>query len=181
MLAALIVPLLQLLCVILLEIGHEGKTDISVLILNFLKNPILLASAAGFALQALPKMPVQVQDALHDISQCATPLSFIVLGGMFSIDAIKKNINNLIYGITGKLIVVPAIMLPIAYQFGFRGPELIALVSLFTAPVAINVFNFAKAMNADVELAGQFVVLSSLFSIATVFFWIFFLNQFNMI
>ena len=182
MLAAIIIPLMHLLCIIVLEMGHPGKTHFSSLLLSFVKNPILLASVAGFTLQYLPfRLPDIILEAVHDVSRCASPLSFIVLGGMFRLDALKKNFRNLMFGLIGKLVVVPAIMIPLAIFAGFSGPDLVALISLYIAPVAINLLNFAKAMNADVELAGQYIVLSSIISIFTIFCWIFIINLFNII
>ena len=173
MIAAVVVPLMNFICIAVLEIGKSGKASLARQIPAFIKNPILLAVAAGFLAQALPfGLPAQITQALRDVSRCVSPLSLIILGGMFRLNAVGANMKNLIYGIAGKLIVAPAILIPPAYLLGFRGPELIALACLFIAPVAINLFNFAKSMDADVELAGQFVVLSSLLSVATIFCWI---------
>jgi predicted permease len=182
MLAAIIVPVMNFLCIVVLGASGSGELKIKNQAANLVKNPMLIAVAAGFTLQSLPfRLPPQLQEAIRDISRCAAPLSLVILGGIFKVSAIKKNIGGLVFGLTGKLVAAPAIMLPLAVLCGFRGPSLIALISLYIAPVAINVFNFAKSMDADVELAGQYVVLSSLLSVGTIFFWIFLLSALRLI
>ena len=48
---------------------------------------------------------------------------------------------------------------------------------MFAAPGAVSSFTMAEQMGADGDLAGQIVVFTSLFSIITMFFWIFINKQ----
>ena len=90
-------------------------------------------------------------------------------------------LREIIIGVAGKLIIVPAIFLPIAIAMGFRDAELVALLALFGSPTAVSSFTMAQQMGGDSELAGHLVVLGSLFSIITMFFWIFALKQLGFI
>ena len=67
--------------------------------------------------------------------------------------------------------------LPIAVALGFRGIELGTLITMLAAPGAVSSFTMAEQMGADGDLAGQIVVFTSLFSIITMFFWIFINKQ----
>lgn len=55
-----------------------------------------------------------------------------------------------------------------AYFAGFRGAHLGALFVVFGTPAAVNSYIMAKNMNNDAKLAGQIIVLSTLFSAFTV-------------
>lgn len=59
---------------------------------------------------------------------------------------------------------------------GFRGPALVGLACVFMAPSATSSFNLASAMDSDADLAAQLVVFTSLFSLGTVFCWVFVLS-----
>lgn len=174
MLSALVIPLMNLLCIIILEINRAGDIHPGKMLLSLLKNPCLLSVLTGFLLQLLPiKLPILLQSTLRDISHCFSPLSIITLGGLFKISSVKQNAKNLTIALFLRLIAVPAIMLPIALGLGFRGPEFAALISLFIAPAAISTFSMSSAMGGDSDLSGQIVFFSSIFSVLTMFIWIY--------
>jgi predicted permease len=174
MLSALVIPLMNILCILILEIGRAENIRPIKLILGFFKNPYLLSAVLGFAMQMLPfRLPEILQNTLRDVSNCFTPLSVITLGGLFKIHSVKQNIKNLVIVIFFRLILIPAIMLPIVIALGFRGPEFAALMSMFIAPVAISLFSMSAAMGGDSELSGQIILFSSVISIFTIFVWIY--------
>ena len=82
-------------------------------------------------------------------------------------------------GVIFRLIVVPAILILLTIQLGFRGAEFIALMSIFIAPCATSSFNLATEMDSDADLAAQLVVFTSLCSLLTIFLWIFVLSNFG--
>ena len=63
-------------------------------------------------------------------------------------------------------------VLPIAMFLGFRGVEVITLVSIFATPCAVASFTMAQELGSNAELAGNAVVVSSALSCFTLFFWI---------
>ena len=72
-------------------------------------------------------------------------------------------------------------MLAIAYQFGLRELELFLLLAIYGTPVAAASYPMAQNMGGDGELAGQFVVISTVVSVVTLFVWIFFLKSMGLI
>lgn len=65
-------------------------------------------------------------------------------------------------------------MLPITIWMGFRGVELVGLMGMFVAPTAVGLLQpLAHAMDADYDLAGHLVVFGTMFSVVTIFFWVF--------
>ena len=72
-------------------------------------------------------------------------------------------------------------MVPIAVLLGFRDANLLSLMIVFASPTAVNSYTMAAAYGHDPELAGQLVVMTSIFSMLSVFGWIFILQTMGFI
>lgn len=170
LLAAITIPLFNILAVGILEYYRGGRMDVARLLKGIAKNPLILGTLAGLLFVGLGwQLPSAVEPVIADLSQVATPLALLVLGGSFTFRSVGKSIKPLTVGLIGRLIVVPLLALSCAVALGFRGVELVALMALFASPSAVSSFTMAKQMEADYELAGQLVVLSSAFSVITIF------------
>lgn len=181
-LIATVVPLFNMLAVICLEIFRGGKPDIKNTLKGIITNPLIIASIIGVCFLLLGvKLPTAIEKSVSDISKIATPLSLILLGGSFAFTDVKTHLKQTILGVTGRLIIVPLILMPISILLGFRNVELLALLLIFASPTAISSFTMAQKMDGDSDLAAQIVVFTSAFCILTVFLWIFILKQFNFI
>ncbi|MDR2134938.1 MAG: hypothetical protein LBP27_07525, partial [Treponema sp.] len=64
---------------------------------------------------------------------------------------------------------VPAILVPLLVFAGFRGPELGALMVVFSAPCAVNNLIMARNYRINPAFAAQTVYLSTVFSLFTMF------------
>lgn len=181
-LIATIVPLFNMLAVISLEIFRCGKLDIKNTLKGIITNPLIIASVIGICFLILEiKLPIAIEKSVSDISKIATPLSLILLGGSFAFTDVKTHLRQTIIGVTGRLVIVPLILMPISIWLGFRGVELLALMLIFASPTAISSFTMAQKMDGDSDLAAQIVVFTSASCILTVFLWIFTLKQFSFI
>ena len=67
--------------------------------------------------------------------------------------------------------MVPGVMLTVAALMGFRGIEFVTLMALFGSSAAGNSFTMAQQMGGDADLAGDIVVMTSLFCSLTMFLW----------
>jgi len=181
-LIAAVVPLFNMLAVISLEIFRCGKLDIKNTLKGIITNPLIIASVIGICFLVLEiKLPIAIEKAVSDISKIATPLSLILLGGSFAFTDVKTHLRQTIIGVTGRLVIVPLILMPISIWVGFRDVELLALMLIFASPTAISSFTMAQKMDGDSDLAAQIVVFTSASCILTVFLWIFTLKQFSFI
>lgn len=178
LLIATMIPLLNTLSVICLEIFRGGNINIVKILKGVAANPVIRASLIGiFLIVTKIRMPYLLEKAVLDLSRAATPLSLIMLGATFRFEAVKENIRRLLLALSCKLIIFPAVTLPIAIALGFRGIDILGLLILFGAPVAVASYSMAIQMDGDNELAAEVVVFSSLFSILTLFVWIFLLKN----
>ena len=180
--AAIVVPLYNVLAVITLEYFTNSKNGLRPVILGIIKNPLIIGAVAAllFKLSGLT-LPAPLYTGLSDMAGMATPLALVVLGGTFHFDALRRNAGALAIGTLGKIVVPPLIMVPIAAALGFRDANLLSLVIVFASPAAVNSYTMAAAYGHDPELAGQLVVVTSVLSMVSVFGWIFLLRMLGLI
>ena len=169
--------------VVILEMfNSEGKTNVKTVLLNVLKNPLLQGAAVGLVFFfAGIKLPSCIIKPISEFANMTSPLALFVLGGTLHFNAISKNMKYLAPALTIKLVVLPAIALSIAYMLGLRGVELFIMIALYGTPVAAASYPMAQNMGGDGELAGEFVVISTVVSTVTLFLWIFFMKSVGLI
>lgn len=152
-------------------------------------NPLIIGVAIGFIFIGIRELiPIKNGELLFsmennipflyktitNVSNIASPLALIVLGGQFRFSAIKGLGKYITFGVLIRIVLVPATVLTIAAILNiFSKPEMGALIALFATPVAVSSATMAIEMNGDGELAGQLVVWTTLFSSITLFIFIF--------
>ena len=177
LLAAFIVPLFNILAVIVLEYYRGGKVNYKKVIINIIKNPLIIASVIAFILLMFRvQIPEILITPLSSLSKVATPLAFIVLGGTFQFRRIHANLKYLSVVVLGKLLLFPLAVFATAIALGFRGVALVALIGVTASPTAVSSFTMAVEMDADGELAGQIVIFTSIISIITIFLLVYLLK-----
>lgn len=174
MLIAFIVPLYNFLCVVILEWFSREKINVKRVILEILKNHMIIASLIAIFMSLLNiRLPFALEKTVSDISKITTPFAIIILGGGFHIEDVHKNLRNLIIVCVGKLALIPSVVMLVAVLLGFRGVELGALFSMIASPVAVSSYAMAAQCNANDELAGQIVVSTTVLSSVTIFAFIY--------
>jgi len=176
------VPLVNILAVIVLE-GYRGNNiSIFSLLLSVIKNPLVDAALLGFIFYLFKiEIPQLILSPISSLSKTATPLAFIILGGTIEFESVKKNIKLIIFGSIGKLIVSPLIIILISIALGLRGMYLGCIIASMASPVAVSSFTMAKEMEGDADLAAQIVIISTVLSLISIFFWLFILKSFSLI
>ena len=113
---------------------------------------------------------VPVYKTLSNLSSVATPLALLVLGAQFDFAAIPHLKRHIIFGVAARNLIAPVLGIGIAYLIGaFNGAHFATFVAVFCTPVAVSSVPMAQEMDADVSLAGQLVVWSTLFSALSIF------------
>lgn len=177
-LLGLTVPVFNVLAVISLETFRGGKPDVKQMLRGIVTNPLIIASVVGIVFYFLNiKLPYGVEKSVVDLGKVATPLSLVALGGSFTIGKVKGYVKQLLIGVLGRLVVVPAVMISLGILIGLRNELLIPVMIMFGAPTAVSSFPMAQQMGGDGELAAELVVFSSGLAILTIFLWTFLLKQ----
>lgn len=176
-LIAVIIPVYNVLAVFLFETYRHEHIDIKKIFKGILTNPLILASALGLLSVAVKvRFGTVVEDTLKSISQMATPLSLILLGGTISLEGFRKYWRYAMICAAGRLVIVPMIILTIAVCLGYRGSGLVALMVMSGSPTAVSSFPMAAQMGGNSELAGQIVAVTTVFSTITIFMWTYVLS-----
>ncbi len=182
LLIAIIVPLFNILAVVCLERFRNGKLNFIKLLKGVVTNPLIIGCTVGvlFLLMGI-KLPGVIETAVNDISSIASPLAMVVLGAGFTFRRIKGCIKEILITVCAKLIIVPLLIIVIAYFSGFRGEALASILVIFATPIAVSSYPMAKQMGGNEELSAQVVVISSAFCTLTLFIFIFALSSLGLL
>ena len=207
-LSAFSIPTFNILAVIALTVflpeENGKKTDVKSILGKIATNPLIWGVVLGLAAlgirSVLPVtgdgMPVFslkedlpfLFNAVNNIAKICGPLSLLILGGIFDFGAIRGMKKPIILGTVSRIFIVPLLSLGVAILlsahtgfFNFDKTVYPALLALFGAPVAVSSAAMAQEMDNDGTLAGQLVVWTSVFSIATLFLFIFVLRNMGLL
>ncbi len=179
---AVAVPIRNVLGVVTLELYGKDKSNVKKMLVNIIKNPLIIGCVLGLAAMSIDfEMPYVISKPLGDISKVGSPLALITLGAFFEFSQIKKNIKPLLVGLLGRMIITPVIFMVIAILFGFRDIELVTILMVVGVPVGTATFVMSHQMGGDSELAAQLIVLGTCVSAVTIFLWIFVLKNLALI
>lgn len=182
-LSAILVPMYNFLAVVVLSIfGEKRENDWKKIILDIIKNPLIISSVLGIIFSLLGiRLPTAVDTTVQDLAKLSTPIAFMILGGDLDFSKVKRNLKTAFVVLTIKLVILPLIMIPMVVMMGYRDADLLSGVLAYQTPVAVSSYIMAQQAGADGQLAGQLVVFSSVLSIFTLFVTIFILRTMGLL
>lgn len=180
--AAIVVPLLNVMSVIVLEVFRGGKPELKKIIKGIITNPLIIASAIGIlTLVSGVKLNKIIAASIGDISKIATPLALVLLGASINLGKVKGNLKQLIIALSGKLVIIPLVGISVAALLGMRGGDIALLIAALSSPTAVSSYPMALQMDSDGELAAQIVAFGTTLCIITVFLWVFAAKQIGLL
>lgn len=182
-LSAILVPMYNFLAVVVLSIfGEKRENDWKKIILDIIKNPLIISSVLGIIFSLLGiRLPTAVDTTVQDLAKLSTPIAFMILGGDLDFSKVKGNLKTAFVVLTIKLVILPLIMIPMVVMMGYRDADLLSGVLAYQTPVVVSSYIMAQQAGADGQLAGQLVVFSSVLSIFTLFVTIFILRTMGLL
>lgn len=181
------VPLYNIAAVIILSLTspEQGGLSKETLLRSAKKvatNPIIIGILAGALASLLPfSFPPILQKTLSNVACLATPLALIGLGAGFEGRKAIALLRPTIVCTLTKLMLQPAVFLPLAVYLGFRDEKLIALLVMLGAPTTVSCYIMAKNMGHKGVLTSSVVVASTFFSSVSMTFWIWLLRMAGLI
>ena len=175
------VPLYNIFAVIILTLESpalDAKSGMGEKIKKSLKgivtNPILLGIAAGFvwSLLRLP-MPTMANKTLSSLAGMTSPLALLAIGAGFKGREALGYLKPTAVATVTKLVILPAIFLPMAVHFGFTDQKLMALLVMLGSVTTPAGYVMAKQMGHEGTLTGSVCVTTTVFSALTLTFWVF--------
>jgi predicted permease len=170
------VPLYNLMAVTLYTIYGDyeegerlrGKAFVKKVVKGIVTNPIIIGIVCGLPFALLNvQFPTMVDKTLSSLANATAPLALLIVGADFEGAKAIKKLGLSVGATLIKLVVQPAIVLPIAIWLGFREQELVAIVVMLAAPTTVASYIMARSMKNDEVLAGSIVVLTTLLSSVT--------------
>ena len=173
--ASFYVPVINMLSVISLYSFSDAKNkSLKSALLGIVKNPLVIGGLSGLVFSLIRnyigfEIPEMLDTTLYNIKSTATPLAFLILGGDLKFGNMLRNAKFSFASALGKVVLIPAIMLPVAALLGFDQLEMAILLAVFATPNAVSSYAMARNYEADHELAGEIITLGTLISIVTIF------------
>lgn len=170
------VPLFNIYAVLVLTFEGDGSGSKSIkdACREIVRNPIIIGIIIGVILSLqnihFPKM---LKSTVNSFAVLASPLALLALGAGFrGREAIAK-LRPTIAASLIKLVILPAIFLPVAVWLGFREDGLIAILIMLGSPTTVSSYVMAKNMGGDEILTSSVVVVTTMlsaFSITAILF-----------
>ena len=156
------------------ELNRGGRIHVGKLLLNLLKNPILIAAALAFVVRFTGlNLPYVILKPIEYFKHMCTPLGFLVLGGLLSFRSLKADWKLVTVVSAVKLIALPVVFCSLAYFLGgIRGAELASLFIVFASPTAMSCLPMASELGGDVKLSGELIAVTTVLSLLTVFLYL---------
>lgn len=184
------VPLYNVAAVLILTLtapeNAAQKTDSRAALLKSLKgiltNPIIIGIMLGVIASACKlQFPVIITKTVNNIAVLASPLALLGLGAGFEGRKALKQIKPTIAAASIKLVILPAIFLPLATHFGFTTEKLVALLVMLGSPTTPSCYIMAKNMGHDGTLTSSTVVATTFLSSVTLTVYLFLLKSLGVI
>ncbi|MGN1411916.1 MAG: AEC family transporter [Oscillospiraceae bacterium] len=177
------VPLYNIVAVTLYSIYGEGnnlhgKDLIKKVLLGIVTNPIIIGIVCGIPFALLDiTFPTIIDKTISNLAGITSTLALLIIGADFEGTQAIKKLNLTIVASLIKLVIQPALVLPIAIYLGFRNQELVAIMIMLSSPTTVASFIMAKSMKNDAVLSCSIVVLTTLLSSVSITAIIFILKS----
>lgn len=162
-----LVPVLNLFAILALILPqrHRPRADTPGWLGQLALNPLIIASFLGIAWSfwELP-VPVILDRSLQIASGLALPLALLAIGGSFSLQRIKGDLQLAALSTCIKLFLLPLLALLLLQGLGVSGRDLGIGILMSATPAATATYIMAYELNGNAELAGSIVMLSTLTS-----------------
>lgn len=145
-------------------------------------NPIIIGILAGMAVSVSGiSFPAIVNKTVNYFATLATPLALIGLGAGFEGKKALAKIKPTLVCSFIKLLLWPALFLPLAISMDFRAEKLVAILIMLASPTTVSCYIMAKNMKHEGILTSSVVVATTFLSSVTLTFWLYLLKSLGMI
>lgn len=171
---AFIVPYVNMLSVVALNLSGTQRFDRMVFLKNTLFNPLAVACFLGilFSLFSVP-LPRFFLRTLEIISGVTLPLALFAIGATTNMDRLRGSIRMVSVSTIMKLAVLPMLAFIIVKLTGIpiTLPEKVMIVMLASPSATVN-YVLASVLDGDTDVAAGSIVASTLLSIVSFVLWI---------
>ena len=182
------VPLYNVFAVIILtfespdKISEDSRENIKKSFIAIAKNPIILSILGGMTLSYFDiTFPKIMYNTINNLAVMTTPLALIVIGAGFEGRKAIKKVKPTVIATFIKLVLQPAVFIPVAIMAGFSADKIVASLIMLGAPTTATSYMMSRNMKHEGTLSSSIVVLTTLASAFTITAWIYVLKSFGYI
>jgi hypothetical protein len=140
---------------------------------SILGNPLILATAGGVAFsQSGLALPQVIDNTLELLSRASLPLGLIAVGAGMRVSGLDHARGHLWYGVTVKLLVLPAIAWGLGRAAGLTGVWFDTSLLLAALPHSTVAYLLAVRMGADGQISANQITVTTLLAMFTLPFWL---------
>ena len=160
-----VIPTVNVLCVLVLtrhgrDTRARGLRDT---VVQLGRNPLILACAAGFALNGADvTLPAMLQEGLHILGSASLPLGLLAVGAGLSFTAALDGWKDIIASSLFKLLILPLLAFAAGRALGLSGTPL-GVCLIFTAvPVSVSSYILARVLGGDHDRMAAIITIQTL-------------------
>lgn len=167
---AAVVPLVNLISVVgLLRYASTERPGIRRLVVPIVTNPLILACAAGIALNAGGvELPLGVGPTFRILGAAALPIGLLVVGAGLDLRSLRGTGLPVLVSSLFKLVLLPALTGVLTLAMGLP-PMVAGVATLYAAlPCAPSAYVLARQMGGDAALAASIITAQTLLAGLTI-------------
>lgn len=165
---AVMVPTLNLLCVLVFAATASKRPSWSQIVRTLLSNPLILACLIGIALGATEvPLPGAVTSVLELLSRMALPLGLLAVGAGLNLRALRTGGRALVASSLVKLLLFPLVALLLAAGLGLDATMTGVLVVFAAVPTATSAYILARQLGGDAELMAAIITAQTLLAMVS--------------
>ena len=141
-------------------------------------NPVIVSILLGLVFNLLGlDLPPMIANTLTLVGEPAIALALFILGASMTFYQVTKSIKFITVATLLKLLLLPTLVFVGAhYIFALESMVTTVLVILSASPTGVNAYLIAKSQGCHQDTVAGTVVVSTLVSIVTLPFWLWFLS-----
>jgi predicted permease len=164
-----IVPMVNVLCVtVLAHYASPEKRSAGSIVVTVVSNPLIWACIVGMIINVahipLPRLWHEVADAL---GRSSLAIGLLVTGAGLHLEGLFRPSLAASVAVVLKLVLLPAIAVALAVQFGITGSNLAVVTVCSAVPTASSAYVLARQMGGDAPLLAQIITLQTILAAVT--------------
>jgi predicted permease len=164
-----IVPMVNVFCVtVLAHYASPEKRSAGSIVVTVVSNPLIWACIVGMIINVahipLPRLWHEVADAL---GRSSLAIGLLVTGAGLQLEGLFRPSLAASVAVVLKLVLLPAIAVALAVQFGITGSNLAVVTVCSAVPTASSAYVLARQMGGDAPLLAQIITLQTILAAVT--------------
>lgn len=167
MLITLMIPALNILCVLVLELYHQQGDSRGKIFKrvgkSIVNNPLILSCMAGVLINVLRlPVPSMLLETLDIFSKATLPIGLLTVGAALNLRSISASIAPLVVASVAKFLVLPMLAVVLCSLFNVEPLMRGVLLLLTLLPTASAAYILARQLGGDYELMATIITVQTL-------------------